>query len=219
MASATVTITDRSPPNMERRNEEARADIPTREDLIDAVKAYHPEADAQRLGEAYDFAKEKHGEQLRQSGDPYYSHPVQVALLLSVIRLDQCTIMAGLLHDTVEDCEVSLDEIEDRFGHDVAELVDGVTKLGKLDYKSEKSKQAENFQKFILATVHDIRVLLVKLADRLHNMRTLHFVPKESSRMRIARETMEIYAPLARRVGLYQVASELEDLSFHHVNP
>lgn len=219
MASATVTITDRSPPNMERREDGARASIPTRDDLINAVKAYHPDVDAKRLGEAYEFAKEHHGEQLRQSGDPYYSHPVQVALLLATIRLDQCTIMAGLLHDTVEDCDVSLDEIEERFGTDVSELVDGVTKLGKLDYKSEKSKQAENFQKFILATVHDIRVLLVKLADRLHNMRTLHFVPKESSRMRIARETMEIYAPLARRVGLYQVASELEDLAFHHVNP
>ena len=204
---------------MERRDAGARAAIPTREDLIDAVRAYYPEVDSRRLGDAYDFAKEKHGEQLRKSGDPYYSHPVQVAMLIAGIQLDQCTIMAGLLHDTVEDCDVSLDEIESRFGNDVAELVDGVTKLGKLDYKSEQSKQAENFQKFILATVNDIRVLLVKLADRLHNMRTLHFIPKEESRRRIAGETLEIYAPLARRVGLYQVASELEDLGFHHVNP
>ena len=219
MASATVTITDRSPPNMERRDTNGRVPIPTREDLVEAVKAYHPDLDATRLGTAYDFAKEKHGEQLRKSGDPYYSHPVQVAMLLAGIRLDECTIMAGLLHDTVEDCDVTLGEIHRRFGEDVAELVDGVTKLGKLDYKSEKSKQAENFQKFILATVNDVRVLLVKLADRLHNMRTLHFMPKESSRLRIARETMEIYAPLARRIGLYAVASELEDLSFHHVNP
>ncbi len=204
---------------MERRESGTRAAIPSREDLIEAVRAYHPEADAARLGDAYDFAKEKHGEQLRKSGDPYYSHPVQVAMLLAFIQLDQCTIMAGLLHDTVEDCDVALEEIERRFGVDVGELVDGVTKLGQLQYKSEKSKQAENFQKFILATVQDIRVLLVKLADRLHNMRTLHFIPKEESRLRIARETMDIYAPLARRVGLYQVASELEDLAFHHINP
>ncbi len=219
MTIAAVEITDRSPANMERRESGARVDIPSREDLIEAVKSYHQEVDATLLGDAYAFAKEKHGEQLRQSGDPYYSHPVQVAMLLATIRLDECTIMAGLLHDTVEDCDVSLSEIERRFGEDVRDLVDGVTKLGKLDYKSEKSKQAENFQKFILATVQDVRVLLVKLADRLHNMRTLHFVPKEASRLRIARETMEIYAPLARRIGLYAVASELEDLSFHHVNP
>ena len=204
---------------MERRESGARVNIPAREDLVEAVRAYYPEVDSVRLGQAYDFAKEKHGEQLRKSGDPYYSHPVQVAVLLAALQLDQCTVMAGLLHDTVEDCDVSLEEIDQRFGNDVAELVDGVTKLGKLDYKSEKSKQAENFQKFILATVHDIRVLLVKLTDRLHNMRTLHFVPKEESRRRIAGETLEIYAPLARRVGLYQVASELEDLGFHHVNP
>ncbi|WP_300379016.1 bifunctional (p)ppGpp synthetase/guanosine-3',5'-bis(diphosphate) 3'-pyrophosphohydrolase [Henriciella sp.] len=219
MTSATVPLTDRSPANMERREEGARVSVPTREDLIQAVEAYHPDMDRQRLGDAYDFAKQKHGEQLRKSGDPYYTHPVQVAMLLAAFRFDQCTIMAGLLHDTVEDCDVTLDEIGTRFGDNVAELVDGVTKLGKLDYKSERSKQAENFQKFILATVNDVRVLLVKLADRLHNMRTLHFVPKESSRLRVARETMEIYAPLARRVGLYAVASELEDLSFHHVNP
>lgn len=204
---------------MERRGDGARAAIPTRDDLIEAVRSYFPEVDSQRLGQAYDFTKEKHGEQLRKSGDPYYSHPVQVAMLLAGIQLDQCTIMAGLLHDTVEDCDVTLEEIDTRFGDDVAELVDGVTKLGKIDYRSEQSKQAQNFQKFILATVQDIRVLLVKLADRLHNMRTLHFIPKEESRLRIARETMEIYAPLARRVGLYQVASELEDLAFHHVNP
>ena len=219
MASATVTSTDRSPANMERRESGAPPAVPTADDLVNAVVSYHPSVDKVRLAEAYTFAKETHGEQLRKSGDPYYTHPVQVAMLLAETRLDENTIMAGLLHDTVEDCDVSLDEIERRFGTDVAELVDGVTKLGKLDYKSEKSKQAENFQKFILATVQDVRVLLVKLADRLHNMRTLHFVPKEESRLRIARETMEIYAPLARRVGLYAVASELEDLSFHHVNP
>jgi RelA/SpoT family (p)ppGpp synthetase len=219
MASATVTLSDRSPANPERREDGARAEIPSRDDLIRAVQAYYPEVDSTGLGLAYDFAKEKHGDQLRKSGDPYYSHPVQVAMLLASIHLDQCTIMAGLLHDTVEDCDVSLEEINKRFGSDVAELVDGVTKLGKIDYRSEQSKQAQNFQKFILATVQDIRVLLVKLADRLHNMRTLHFIPKEASRLRIARETMELYAPLARRVGLYQVASELEDLAFQHVSP
>ncbi|MEM7766321.1 MAG: RelA/SpoT family protein, partial [Pseudomonadota bacterium] len=135
------------------------------------------------------------------------------------VQLDEFTLMAGLLHDVVEDTQVSLGEVRTRFGEDVADLVDGVTKLGKLEYRSEATKQAENFQKFILATTNDIRVLLVKLADRLHNMRTLHHLPNPDKRKRIAMETMDIYAPLARRVGLYHVASELEDRSFREINP
>lgn len=220
MANATVKSVDRSRASRPPRG--IRDDEPflTKEELAGMVLAYQPDADRARLHKAYEFAREKHGEQLRQSGDPYYSHPVRVATLLASVRLDEATIMAGLLHDTVEDCDdVDLAQIEDLFGTDVAELVDGVTKLGQLEYQSEASKQAENFQKFILATVNDIRVLLVKLADRTHNMRTLHHKKKEDSRRRVARETMDLYAPLARRVGLHYLASEMEDLAFQHLNP
>jgi RelA/SpoT family (p)ppGpp synthetase len=220
MSIATARFEDRSRASLPPRG--IRDDEPflTREELADMVLAYQPDADRDRLLLAYDFAREKHGDQLRQSGDPYYSHPVRVATLIASIKLDAATVMAGLLHDTVEDCDdVSLSDIETRFGRDVADLVDGVTKLGQLEYQSEASKQAENFQKFILATVNDVRVLLVKLADRLHNMRTLHYKKKEESRRRVSRETMDLYAPLARRIGLHYVASEMEDLSFQHLNP
>jgi guanosine-3',5'-bis(diphosphate) 3'-pyrophosphohydrolase len=220
MSTATARFEDRSRASLPPRG--LRDDEPflTREELADMVLAYQPDADRTRLLLAYDFAREKHGDQLRQSGDPYYSHPVRVASLIASIKLDEDTVMAGLLHDTVEDCDdVDLSEIEAKFGADVAELVDGVTKLGQLEYQSEASKQAENFQKFILATVNDVRVLLVKLADRLHNMRTLHYKKKEESRRPVARETMDLYAPLARRVGLHYVASEMEDLAFQHLNP
>ncbi|MEM8921225.1 MAG: RelA/SpoT family protein, partial [Pseudomonadota bacterium] len=178
-----------------------------------------PDADEDALNRAYVFAMVKHGAQKRHSGDPYYSHPVSVAGLLTDLRLDQSTIIAGLLHDTVEDTGVSLEEITDNFGEDVADLVDGVTKLTRLEGVSQRVKQAENFQKFILATAKDIRVLLVKLADRLHNMRTIQFMPKPESRLRISRETMDIYAPLSRRVGLSVFAAELEDLAFSVINP
>ncbi len=188
-------------------------------ELVDRVKAYDGEADEHALNAAYVFAVAKHGVQKRASGDPYYSHPVAVAGLLADLKLDTHTIIAGLLHDTVEDTDATLDEIEDLFGRDVRHLVDGVTKLSEIEYGSNASKQAENFQKFILATTSDIRVLLVKLADRLHNMRTLHFKKKAASRERIARETMDLYAPLARRIGLYNIASEMEDLSFAQINP
>ncbi len=191
----------------------------SRDELVARVQAYHPGIDADRLGLAYDFARLHHGEDKRASGDLYYSHPVAVAQLLTEVRLDEVTIIAGLLHDTVEDTGVTLSDVREQFGDDVADLVDGVTKLTRLEYRSEETKQAENFQKFILATINDIRVLLVKLADRLHNMRTLHHIRKPEKRVRIARETMEIYAPLARRIGLYPVASELEDLAFEQINP
>lgn len=191
----------------------------TRDELIAKVRAYHPRVKSELLGAAYDFAKKHHGEQKRDSGDAYYSHPVEVASLLADVHLDEITIVAGLLHDVVEDVdEIDIGEIEVRFGADVAELVDGVTKLDKLEFSSKEAAQAENFQKFILATTSDIRVLMVKLADRLHNMRTLHFRKKAESRERTARETMDIYAPLARRVGLYQLAAEMEDLAFQELN-
>ena len=188
-------------------------------ELVDRVKAYDGEADEHALNAAYVFAVAKHGVQKRASGDPYYSHPVAVAGLLADLKLDTHTIIAGLLHDTVEDTDATLDEIEDLFGREVRHLVDGVTKLSEIEYGTSASKQAENFQKFILATTNDMRVLLVKLADRLHNMRTLHFIKKSEKRERIALETMDLYAPLARRIGLYNIASEMEDLSFAQINP
>ncbi|MDP3738250.1 MAG: bifunctional (p)ppGpp synthetase/guanosine-3',5'-bis(diphosphate) 3'-pyrophosphohydrolase [Hyphomonadaceae bacterium] len=191
-------------------------------ELVEKVKAYQPDADEEALGAAYVFAVMKHGEQKRHSGDPYFAHPVAVAGLLTDLKLDQATIMAGLLHDVVEDCDVKIPEIKKLFGKEVAELVDGVTKLPKMkedEGVTRAQQQAENFQKFILATTKDIRVLLVKLADRLHNMRTIEFMPTDESRLRVSRETLEIYAPLARRVGLSLFAGELEDLAFKQVNP
>ncbi len=191
-------------------------------ELVDLVKTYQPDASEDELNKAYVYAVMKHGQQMRHSGDPYFAHPVAVAGLLTDLKLDQATIIAGLLHDVVEDCDVSVDEIRQLFGKEVAELVDGVTKLPKLrqgEAVPRAQQQAENFQKFILATAKDIRVLLVKLADRLHNMRTIEFMPTEVARQRVASETLEIYAPLARRVGLSIFAGELEDLAFRVVNP
>jgi guanosine-3',5'-bis(diphosphate) 3'-pyrophosphohydrolase len=190
-------------------------------ELVDRVKAYQPDADEDELNKAYVYAVMKHGQQMRHSGDPYFAHPVSVAGLLTDLKLDQSTIIAGLLHDVVEDCDVPVSEIGELFGKEVAELVDGVTKLPKVTGSNSPRAliQAENFQKFILATTKDIRVLLVKLADRLHNMRTIEFMPNEESRLRVSRETLDIYAPLARRVGLSIFAGELEDLAFKQVNP
>jgi RelA/SpoT family (p)ppGpp synthetase len=188
-------------------------------ELVEKVKAYQPDADEDALNRAYVFATLKHGAQLRHSGDPYFAHPVAVAGLLTDLKLDEATIIAGLLHDTVEDTDATIEEVRQHFGDAVADLVDGVTKLPRLSEEGPRSKQAENFQKFILATTRDIRVLLVKLADRLHNMRTVDFMPKPEARVRIARETLDIYAPLARRVGLSIFAAELEDLAFRVINP
>ena len=193
--------------------------VPTREELIAKVRAYHPRVRSELLGQAYDFAVKHHGAQQRDSGEAYYSHPIRVANLLADVHLDEVTIVAGLLHDVVEDTEIDIGDIEVRFGADVAELVDGVTKLDKLEFTSKEAAQAENFQKFILAMTSDIRVLLVKLADRLHNMETLHHRKKPESRQRTARETMDIYAPLARRVGLYDVAARMDDMAFQELNP
>ena len=200
-------------------NQAEPRNVLSREELIAKVRAYHPRVKSELLGAAYDFAKLHHGTQTLDSGDAYYSHPVEVASLLADVRLDEVTIVAGLLHDVVEDTKIDIGDIEVRFGADVAELVDGVTKLDALEFTSKESAQAENFQKFILATTSDLRVLLVKLADRLHNMRTLHHRKKATSRERTARETMDIYAPLARRVGLYTLAAEMEDLAFEELNP
>jgi len=193
--------------------------IPGADDLVARIRAYHPAADADLIHRAYGFAKRAHKGQTRYSGQPYYAHVVAVAIILSELRLDVATICTGLLHDTVEDTPATLDDLSELFGADVAQLVDGVTKLGQIELGSRRTKQAENLQKLVVAITRDVRVLLVKLCDRLHNMRTLHFVPRPEKREWIARETLEIYAPLARRIGVNRVCLELEDLSFKHVNP
>ena len=165
-------------------------------ELVERVKSYDPGADENLLNRAYVFAMKAHGAQVRASGDPYFSHPVEVAGILAALRLDSASIATGLLHDTVEDTGATIADLERLFGPEIARLVDGVTKLNKLDLQSAHTEQAENFRKLLLAMSEDIRVLLVKLADRLHNMRTLDFMP-ENKRKRIATETMDIYAPLA----------------------
>ncbi len=186
--------------------------------MVAAIRAYDRNVDADLVRKAYAFAREMHGEQKRQSGEPYYGHPVSVAAILVGLRLDQASVITALLHDTVEDTAVSLDDIKREFGAQIATLVDGVTKLGQVELASERTKQAENLQKFVLSITRDIRVLLVKLADRLHNMRTLQHISKPEKRERIARETVEIYAPLARRIGIQSICAELEDLSFKFLN-
>jgi GTP diphosphokinase / guanosine-3',5'-bis(diphosphate) 3'-diphosphatase len=188
-------------------------------ELVDRVKTYDPRADEDALNRAYVFSMKAHGSQLRASGDPYFSHPIEVAGILTDLKLDSDSIVTGLLHDTVEDTVATLDEIEAMFGHNVAQLVDGVTKLSRLELQSADTRQAENFRKLLLATSRDIRVLLVKLADRLHNMRTLHHIKSPEKRVRIARETMDIYAPLAERIGMQRIKDELEDLCFETLYP
>ncbi len=188
-------------------------------ELVERVLAYDPDADEAMLNRAYVYTVQKHGSQKRASGDPYFSHPVEVAGLMTELKLDQETIVTALLHDTVEDTLATTAEIEKLFGPNVARLVDGVTKLSKIEAMSEKERAAENLRKFLLAMSEDIRVLLVKLADRLHNMRTLHFIKSEEKRRRIARETMDIYAPLAERVGMYEYMREMQLLAFEQLEP
>ena len=187
-------------------------------ELVDRVRAYNPAVDEDLLNAAYVYAMQKHGAQFRASGDPYFSHPLQVAALLTDLKLDDATIAAALLHDTIEDTDATKDEIERRFGKEIASLVVGLTKIKKLDLVSKEAKQAENLRKLLLAIVEDVRVLLVKLADRLHNMRTLNYM-KEEKRARIAQETLDIYAPLAGRMGMQDMREELEDLSFQVLQP
>ncbi len=188
-------------------------------ELIERIKAYDPKVNEDTINRAYVYATKMHGSQKRASGDPYFSHPLEVAGILSQYKLDSASIITGLLHDTVEDTEANLEDIKHQFGEEVARLVDGVTKLTQLELQSEDSSQAENFRKFVLAMSEDIRVLLIKLADRLHNMRTLHFIKSINKRQRIARETMDIYAPLAERLGMHDFTDELEDLAFAELNP
>jgi GTP diphosphokinase / guanosine-3',5'-bis(diphosphate) 3'-diphosphatase len=203
-----ATLTTRAPAPMMRQFE-----------LVERVKAYDPSVDEDALNKAYVFSMKAHGQQLRASGDPYFSHPVEVAGILSRMKLDSASIVTGLLHDTVEDTLATLEDVEKGFGPEIARLVDGVTKLSRIELQSDQTKQAENFRKLVLAMSDDIRVLLVKLADRLHNMRTLKYLKDDATRRRIARETMEIYAPLAERMGMNEMKDELQDLAFGELQP
>jgi len=188
-------------------------------ELVERVKAYDHDADEEILNRAYVYTVQKHGTQKRASGDPYFSHPIEVAGLMTELKLDQETIVTALLHDTVEDTLATIEEVEQNFGGEVARLVDGVTKLSKIETLTENERAAENLRKLLLAMSEDIRVLLVKLADRLHNMRTLHFIRSAEKRQRIASETMEIYAPLAERVGMYEYMREMQLLAFEQLEP
>ena len=190
----------------------------TIESIKEAVKNYMPDADIDRIDRAYLVAEEGHRDQVRVSGEPYIVHPLSVAEILTELQLDDTTICAAILHDVVEDTLFTLDEIRDMFGDEVALLIDGVTKLGMIQFKSKEDRQLETYRKMILATAKDIRVIIIKLADRLHNMRTLKFM-REDKRKRIARETMELYAPLANRLGISNIKWELEDLSLRYLEP
>ena len=187
-------------------------------DLVERVRSYNPDTDEDLLNRAYVYAMKAHGTQTRASGDPYFSHPLEVAAILTDLKLDDATIVAALLHDTIEDTEATRAEIDHVFGHEIGALVEGLTKLKRLELVSREAKQAENLRKLLLAIADDVRVLLIKLADRLHNMRTLEFVPP-TSRRRIAEETLDIYAPLAGRMGMQEMREELEDLSFRMLDP
>lgn len=190
----------------------------TIEDVLDKMKKNNKKSDLKLIRRAYDFAKEKHGNQLRKSGEPYIIHPVQVAYILAGLELDDATICAALLHDVAEDTEVTIKDIAKEFSSEIAEMVDGVTKLGNLKYTSAEEQQVENYRKMFLAMGKDIRVILIKLADRLHNMRTLKFLRRDRQ-LAISKETQDLYAPLANRLGMYSLKWELEDLSFKYLNP
>ncbi len=187
-------------------------------ELVERVQRYKPDVNEALLNKAYVYAMQKHGHQKRASGDPYFSHPLEVAAILTDMHLDEATIAVALLHDTIEDTTATRAEIDELFGPDMGKLVEGLTKLKKLDLVSKKAEQAENLRKLLLAISEDVRVLLVKLADRLHNMRTLDHM-REDKRLRIAEETMEIYAPLAGRMGMQGMREELEEIAFRYINP
>ncbi|MDC0653654.1 RelA/SpoT family protein [Candidatus Pelagibacter sp.] len=188
------------------------------EELINKVKSYNKFLNPEKLNKAYDFAIKAHENQKRDSGDPYSNHPIAVAKILTELKLDSATIATGLLHDTIEDTHATYETIKSEFGQEVADLVDGVTKISVFENQATSTSKAENFRKLILATSKDIRVLLVKIADRLHNMRTIAAITKTEKKERIAKETMEIYAPLADRMGMHRIRDELEDLSFEVLN-
>ena len=186
--------------------------------LIEEIPKYQPGADLDVLTRAYKFSAASHRGQQRASGEPYLSHPLEVASLLVDFKMDVTTVTAGLLHDVLEDTAATKDDLEREFGGEIAELVDGVTKIGKLAFSSREERQAENFRKMLVAMARDLRVLMIKLADRLHNMRTLEYLPTDKTK-KIAQETLDIYAPLAHRLGMAKVKAELEDLALRALNP
>jgi len=206
------------PPAPEKKAKSKKPPMMRQYDLVERVRRYNPKTDEALLNRAYVYAMKAHGEQMRASGDPYFSHPIEVAAILTDHKLDDATIAAALLHDTIEDTETTRAEIDQLFGRDIGALVEGLTKLKKLDLVTKEAKQAENLRKLLLAISADVRVLLVKLADRLHNMRTIHYV-SDDARRRIAEETLDIYAPLAGRMGMQEMREELEDLAFREINP
>ena len=188
------------------------------DELKEALTLNSAQYNIDRIERAYCYAEEAHRGQLRNSGEEYIHHPLEVALILAELEMDDSTIIAALLHDVAEDTEQTLDNIKKKFGDEVAGLVDGVTKLGRIEYKSKMEVQVENLRKMFLAMAKDIRVVLIKLADRLHNMRTLKFQTAQKQK-EIARETLEIYAPLANRLGIFRIKWELEDIAFRFLNP
>src|SRR3954447_14103171 len=188
------------------------------EDIVEKVGRNFPDADLDLLRRAYFFSAKEHKGQTRASGEPYLVHPLEVANILADMRLDEISVSTGLLHDVVEDTLVDLDTIKKYFGDEVTQLVDGLTKISQISNVSHEEQQAENVRKMLLAMVNDVRVVLVKLADRLHNMRTLQYL-KPEKRKRIAQETMDIFAPIAHRLGMGRLRSELEDLAFKHLHP
>ena len=215
---APLQVTAPAPQAVEKSPQTRKPQIMRHSDLIERVRHYNPNTNEALLNRAYVYAMKAHGEQKRASGDPYFSHPIEVAAILTDLKLDDATIAAALLHDTIEDTATTRAEIDGLFGKDIGTLVDGLTKLKKLDLVTKEAKQAENLRKLLLAIADDVRVLLVKLADRLHNMRTLEYMPPDARR-RAAEETLEIYAPLAGRMGMHEMREELDDLAFRELYP
>ena len=188
------------------------------EDLLNIIKKYNPAGDTEIVERAYNYAAQAHDGQKRVSGEDYIFHPLEVAKILAELNMDNITIAAGLLHDVIEDTKCTYEDCKNLFGEEIAMLVDGVTKLGKLEYKTKEEQQAESLRKMFIAMAKDIRVIMIKLADRLHNMRTLRFLPPEKQKEK-ARETMEIYAPIAHRLGISKVKWEMEDLALRYIEP
>ncbi|MDH2381861.1 bifunctional (p)ppGpp synthetase/guanosine-3',5'-bis(diphosphate) 3'-pyrophosphohydrolase [Bradyrhizobium sp. CER78] len=218
MQAATETVAVAPASSAAERPVKPRTRMMRQYDLVERVRSYNPDTNEDLLNRAYVYAMKAHGTQTRASGDPYFSHPLEVAAILTNLKLDDATIVAALLHDTIEDTEATRAEIDHVFGHEIGALVEGLTKLKRLELVSREAKQAENLRKLLLAIADDVRVLLIKLADRLHNMRTMEFMPP-ASRRRIAEETLDIYAPLAGRMGMQEMREELEDLSFFVLDP
>jgi len=217
-ATDSVAVAPSSSPALLKGTKPPRPRMMRQYDLVERVRSYNPDTNEDLLNRAYVYAMKAHGAQTRASGDPFFSHPLEVAAILTDLKLDDATIVAALLHDTIEDTEATRAEIDHVFGHEIGALVEGLTKLKRLELVSREAKQAENLRKLLLAIADDVRVLLIKLADRLHNMRTLEFVAP-TARQRIAEETLDIYAPLAGRMGMQEMREELEDLSFRTLDP